>query len=314
MDRPASPTDDNTPEYKAVLEKWERLNRMGLMIVKDTIPKLFRGGEEDNDLKQFLAEMDWRFARSDNPEKNMLLHHFSTMRYHGNGKIKDQLKSSYNTQKKQWSLNKLIEERMKEKRIESAHTVYTSKGHGKRKKFDHAKDDAAKGPTQKKHDKVEDTCFFCRKGVHINKNCPKYHAWRAKNTWWLDSGATTNISVSLQGCLSYRTPTDAERHIHVANGSPDESLSVELRGTKRKFEDANSGTLWHQCLCHISRNRVERLVLEVCDATMIEPDDYETEDKSGWLNAKLEDEPEAGLEHAGLISHSSDNEEHVKQI
>ncbi|CAN7022366.1 unnamed protein product [Brassica rapa subsp. trilocularis] len=47
---------------------------------------------------------------------------------------------------------------------------------------------------------------------------------------------------------------------------------------------------------------------------MIEPDDYETEDKSGWLNAKLEDEPEAGLEHAGLISHSSDNEEHVKQI
>ncbi|WZZ65153.1 hypothetical protein YC2023_076523 [Brassica napus] len=317
------------------------------------------------------------------------------MRYHGNGKIREyilemsnivsklktlktelpaelliyfvlnslppqfsQLKSSYNTQKEQWSLNELIaycvqeEERMKQERTESSHMVYTSKGQGKRKKFEPTKDNAAKGPTQKKH----------AKGGHIKKDCPKYHAWRAKkgmflalvcsemnlievprNTWWLDSGATTNISVSLQGCLSYRTPNDAERRIHVANGSPmhveaiahfrlffvsghfldlkdtfvvpsfrrnlvsgpwldrsgyscltengtatlslnsklvgtgkllenhslymldtinskDESLSVESRGTKRKFEDANSGTLWHQRLGHISRNRVERLV------------------------------------------------------
>ncbi|KAF3554447.1 hypothetical protein F2Q69_00013022 [Brassica cretica] len=46
---------------------------------------------------------------------------------------------------------------------------------------------------------------------------------------------------------------------------------------------------------------------------MVEPDDYETKDKTRWLNAKLEDEPKAGLEYAGLIPHSSDNEEHVKQ-
>ena len=44
--------------------------------------------------------------------------------------------------------------------------------------------------------------------------------------------------------------------------SNDESLNVELRGTKRKFEDANSGTLWHQRIGHISINRVERLVSE----------------------------------------------------
>ena len=51
MDKPASPTDDSTPEYKVVHEKWERSNRMGLMIVKETIPETFRGGEEINDLK-----------------------------------------------------------------------------------------------------------------------------------------------------------------------------------------------------------------------------------------------------------------------
>ena len=80
-----------------------------------------------------------------------------------------QLKSSYNTQKEQWSLNELIaycvqeEERMKQEKTESAHMVYTSKGQGKRKKFEPVKDYAAKDPDQKKHAKVEDTCFFCRK-------------------------------------------------------------------------------------------------------------------------------------------------------
>ena len=45
-----------------------------------------------------------------------------------------------------------------------------------------------------------------------------------KNTWWLDSGVTTNISVSMQGCLSYRKPIDFERWIYVGDGK---SVEVE---------------------------------------------------------------------------------------
>ena len=40
-----------------------------------------------------------------------------------------------------------------------------------------------------------------------------------RNTWWLDFGATTNISVSMQGCLSYQKPIDSERWIYVGGGS-----------------------------------------------------------------------------------------------
>ena len=36
-----------------------------------------------------------------------------------------------------------------------------------------------------------------------------------KNTWWIDSGSTTHISVSMQGCLSCRKPNDGERYIFV---------------------------------------------------------------------------------------------------
>ena len=47
------------------------------------------------------------------------------------------------------------------------------------------------------------------------------------NTWWLDSGATTNISVSMKGCLNYRKPTDSERWIYVGDGK---SVEVEAIG------------------------------------------------------------------------------------
>ena len=37
------------------------------------------------------------------------------------------------------------------------------------------------------------------------------------DSWCVDSGATTHISMSLQGCLWSCSPTDAERFIYVGN-------------------------------------------------------------------------------------------------
>ena len=118
----------------------------------------------------------------------------------------------------------------------------TSKGKGKRKKKD---TEAADNSGQKKP-KDDKGCFFSSKSGHVKKDCTKYHAWRAKkgtffgmvcseinlasvsrNTWWLDSGATIHISVSMQGCLNYRKPIDAERYIYVGNGEP---VKVEAIG------------------------------------------------------------------------------------
>jgi len=47
------------------------------------------------------------------------------------------------------------------------------------------------------------------------------------NTWWLDSSATTNNSVSMKSCLNYRKPIDSERWIYVGDGK---SVEVEAIG------------------------------------------------------------------------------------
>jgi len=105
------------------------------------------------------------------------------------------------------------EKKLKHEKSESAHLVSTAKDKDKKRK----KDEAAKSPDQKKPKKSEG-CFFCKKPGHMKKECTKYHAWRVKkgmfftfvysevnlasvsrNTWWLDSGATIHISVSMQG-------------------------------------------------------------------------------------------------------------------
>ena len=41
------------------------------------------------------------------------------------------------------------------------------------------------------------------------------------DTWWIDMGATTHISVTIQGCLRNQMPVDGERYIYVGNNNKD---------------------------------------------------------------------------------------------
>ncbi|RVW79209.1 Retrovirus-related Pol polyprotein from transposon TNT 1-94 [Vitis vinifera] len=168
-------------------------------------------------------------------------------------------KISYNTQKEKWTLNELIaqcvqeEERLKQEKIESAHLASTSQGFGtnkKRKRDNKGKQTAVSGTSKQKEQKKQDkeiTCFFCKKVGHMKKTCTKYAAWREKkgtllnfvcseinlavvptNTWWIDTGATTHISVTMQGCLRSRMPTDGERYIYVGNGNKAAVKAISL--------------------------------------------------------------------------------------
>ena len=55
----------------------------------------------------------------------------------------------------------------------------------KREKKNTDKNEATKGPSQKKQNKDKNNCFFYKKSRHVKKECTKYHAWRAKKGMFL---------------------------------------------------------------------------------------------------------------------------------
>ena len=170
-----------------------------------------------------------------------------------------QFKVSYNCQNETWSLNELIshcvqeEERLKQEKIESVHLTGTSKDKGKKRNKDKEVAEVLYQNKQHKEKRVNG-CFFCGAVGHKKKQCTNYHAWHAKkdtllnlvcsevnltsvpkHTWWIDSGATTHISVSMQGCLSCRKPNDGERYIFVGDGKKVEVEAIETFRLLLKF-------------------------------------------------------------------------------
>ncbi|XP_019427119.1 PREDICTED: uncharacterized protein LOC109335441 [Lupinus angustifolius] len=87
MEQPPSIVDSSTSEERKTYEKWERSNRMSLMIIKRGIPEAFRGAisERITSAKEFLAEMEKRFAKSNKAETSTLLQNLISMKYKGKG-------------------------------------------------------------------------------------------------------------------------------------------------------------------------------------------------------------------------------------
>ena len=91
MDRPTSLTDASSSDDRRIYEKWDRSNRMSLMIIKRGIPEAFRGAvsEEITDAKAFLVEIEKRFAKSDKAETSTLLKMLISMRFKGKENIRE---------------------------------------------------------------------------------------------------------------------------------------------------------------------------------------------------------------------------------
>ena len=144
---PAPLTVESSSDEKRDIERWEKSNRMCLMIIKKVILEAFRGtiSETIKTAKKFIEEVKNRFANNEKSETNTLLANLISMRYKGNGNIREcimemshlasklrahkldifedllvhlvlislptqfsQFKVSYNFQKETWSLNELI--------------------------------------------------------------------------------------------------------------------------------------------------------------------------------------------------------------
>ncbi|CAH9074220.1 unnamed protein product, partial [Cuscuta europaea] len=89
-EKPAALKDTSTLDEKREMERWERSNRMSLMIMKRAIPESFRGTMSDEaDAKSFLAELEKCFAKNEKAETSTLLSTLVSMKYKGKGNIRE---------------------------------------------------------------------------------------------------------------------------------------------------------------------------------------------------------------------------------
>ena len=92
-ERPASLTDESSTTDKLNFEKWERSNRLSLMMVKHNIPEAFRGGMfDDSDevsVKDFLDKLEKHFAKNEKAETSKLLADLVQMRYKAKRNIRE---------------------------------------------------------------------------------------------------------------------------------------------------------------------------------------------------------------------------------
>ncbi|KAF2295217.1 hypothetical protein GH714_032187 [Hevea brasiliensis] len=91
----------------------------------------------------------------------------------------------------------------------------------------------------------------CKEGMLLNFVCSEVNlASVPRHTWWIDSGAKTHISVSMQGCLNYRKPNDGERYIYVDDGK-----SIEARPYRPNEKKLDSWTISCYLIGYSERSR-----------------------------------------------------------
>ena len=91
IEQPASLTDVNSLYDRKNFEKWDRSNRMSLMIIKRGILEAFRGAvsEKITKAKEFLTEIEKRFAKNKKVEISTLLQNLISIKYKGKGNIRE---------------------------------------------------------------------------------------------------------------------------------------------------------------------------------------------------------------------------------
>ncbi|KAK3023879.1 hypothetical protein RJ639_042895 [Escallonia herrerae] len=146
VDAPAALTAESSTEQKAAYEKWERSNRISLMIMKGSITTAIRGAIPNSDnAKLYLAHIEEQFQGSSKAHATTLITKMVTLKYSGSNGVHEHIlrmndmasqlkgldmeisegflvhfimtslpaqfgpfKINYNTQKEKWNMSELI--------------------------------------------------------------------------------------------------------------------------------------------------------------------------------------------------------------
>ncbi|KNA05744.1 hypothetical protein SOVF_187600 [Spinacia oleracea] len=89
-DKPAALTAESTADQERDFERWDRSNRMCVMIMKRGIPESFRGSVSDEvTAKEFLEQIEKRFVKNDKAEISTTLLNLISIKYKGQENIRE---------------------------------------------------------------------------------------------------------------------------------------------------------------------------------------------------------------------------------
>ncbi|KNA20744.1 hypothetical protein SOVF_049610 [Spinacia oleracea] len=89
-DKSVALTAASTADQKRDFEKWDRSNRMCLMIMKRGIPESFKGHLSDEvTTKELLEQIEKRFLKNDKAEISTTLLNLISVKYKGQGNIRE---------------------------------------------------------------------------------------------------------------------------------------------------------------------------------------------------------------------------------
>ncbi|GAV61306.1 hypothetical protein CFOL_v3_04833, partial [Cephalotus follicularis] len=91
-ERPELPAVDNSHEVKDKYDKWERANRMCLMVMHRTMSEAIRGGvPESENASQFLEFVKEKFVESEKADTGTQMTSLTNMHYNGNGNVREHI-------------------------------------------------------------------------------------------------------------------------------------------------------------------------------------------------------------------------------
>ncbi|CAL2230513.1 unnamed protein product [Prunus armeniaca] len=265
QDEPTRPVANSPAEVKRVHEAWRMANKVCLLVMKKTMTKaLFGGVPETDSAKEFMEFIERKFKEFGKAEMKNLMSRLANMKFEGGSvrehlmglmdiaaklsKLKvpiapnylvhialeslpyDQMKSTYNTLKEDWTMDDLI-------------TIVVLEENRTR-----ARGGVVNMVTDKKHEN-KGAAKWGKEG-HMKKNCNNYKKWFEKNknkgkeelalvsfesnlvdvpsnSWWLDTSTSIHIAHNVQEFTRSREPRKHEVKVFVGNG---EQVDVEAIG------------------------------------------------------------------------------------
>ncbi|XP_068304234.1 uncharacterized protein [Pyrus communis] len=91
-DSPPELAADATVDVKAKYEKWQKANRIALLVIKKSMSDTVKGGiPKSENAKEFLASIDEKFKESDKAEIGNLMNELMCKRYNGMGCVREHI-------------------------------------------------------------------------------------------------------------------------------------------------------------------------------------------------------------------------------